>query len=51
MKWWHQHGREGKLSGLHPFQGEQFIRDILEFASGSLHEQDLDPMIILKLHM
>jgi len=51
MKWWHQHGREGKLSGLHPFQGEQFVRNILEFTSGSLYEQDLDPMIVLELHM
>ena len=47
MKRWHQHGGESKLPGLHPFEGEQLVRDILQIASRSLHEQDFDPMIIL----
>ena len=51
MKWWHQHGRESKPPGLYPFQGEQLVRDVLEYARGSLHQQDLDPMIVLELNM
>jgi hypothetical protein len=47
MKRRHKHGGESELPGFHTFEGEQLIRNILEIASGSLHEQNLDPMIVL----
>ena len=51
MKWRHQHGGESQLPGFHSFKGEQLVRNILETPSGSLHQQNLNPMIVLQLNM
>lgn len=51
MKWRHEHGGKSKLPRFDPLESEQLICDILEMARRSLHQQDLDSMIIFQLNM